>query len=53
VIKRIHVEYTLRIDPDADQAKIERAFEHHMPKCPVYRSIGSAIDITTSLRIED
>ena len=39
VVKRIHVVYSLRLDPDADQEKAQRAFEHHMPFCPVYRSI--------------
>ena len=53
MIKRIHVTYTLAVDPDADRQKIERAFEHHMPRCPVYRSIGTAIDITTSLEVVD
>jgi uncharacterized OsmC-like protein len=52
VIKRIHVTYHLRPDPDADREKIQRAFDHHMPKCPVYRSIGAAIDITTSLELQ-
>jgi uncharacterized OsmC-like protein len=51
VIKRIHVTYRLRLDPDADREKVERAFEHHMPKCPVYRSIGGCIDVTTSLEV--
>jgi uncharacterized OsmC-like protein len=31
---------------------VQRAFDNHMPKCPVYRSIGSAIEITTSLSVE-
>lgn len=53
VIKRIHVAYALRPDPGADRAKIGRAFEHHMPRCPVYRSIGAAIEITTSLAVID
>ena len=53
VIKRIHVTYTLKVDAGADRAKIERAFEHHMPRCPVYRSIGSAVVMTTSLEIVD
>jgi uncharacterized OsmC-like protein len=53
VIKRIHVRYFLRLDPDADRNKVERAFEHHMPRCPVYRSIGAAIDCTTELEIVD
>jgi uncharacterized OsmC-like protein len=51
VIKRIHVTYTLTLDPDADQEAVQRAFEHHMPRCPVYRSIRDAIDVTTSLEL--
>ena len=51
MIKRIHVEYTLRLDPDADRDKVQRAFDNHMPKCPVYRSIGRCIDVTTSLKL--
>jgi uncharacterized OsmC-like protein len=52
VIKRIHVTYHLRADPDAARDKIQRAFDTHMPKCPVYRSIGAAIEITTSLELD-
>jgi uncharacterized OsmC-like protein len=52
VVKQIHVEYTLRLDPDADRDKVRRAFDRHMPYCPVYRSIAAAIDVTTSLRLE-
>jgi uncharacterized OsmC-like protein len=48
-IKRIHVKYLFRIDPDADRAKIQRAFDNHMAHCPVYRSIAAAIDCTTEL----
>jgi uncharacterized OsmC-like protein len=51
VIKRIHVVYKLRLDADAARDKVQRAFEHHMPKCPVYRSIGGCIDVTTSLEL--
>jgi uncharacterized OsmC-like protein len=51
VIKRIHVRYLLRIDRDTDRAKVERAFERHMPYCPVYRSIGAAIECTTELEL--
>ena len=51
VIKRIHVRYVLRVDADVDHSKIERAFEHHMPRCPVYRSIGTAIHCTTELEV--
>ena len=51
VIKRIHVRYLLEVEPDADRAAIERAFEHHMPRCPVYRSISAAIDCTTEVQL--
>lgn len=51
VIKRIHVGYRLRVDSDVDRNKVQRAFDSHMPYCPVYRSIGSAIKITTSLEL--
>ena len=53
VIKRLHVTYRLRLDPDADREKVERAFQHHMPKCPVYRSISGCIDVTTSLEVAE
>lgn len=51
VLERVRVTYRLRIDPDADRDKIRRAFEHHMPYCPVYRSIGAAVQITTALEL--
>ena len=51
VVKRIHVEYTLRLDPDADRDKVQRAFDRHMPFCPVFRSITPSIGVTTSLRL--
>jgi uncharacterized OsmC-like protein len=53
VIKRIHVVYTLRADAGTDRAKIQRAFDTHMPRCPVYRSIAAAIVVTTELRVVD
>lgn len=51
MIKRIHVEYTLRVDGDADRQKIQRAFDHHMERCPVYRTISGCIETTTSLNV--
>ena len=53
VIKRIHVTYRLQVDAEADRAAIQRAFDHHMDRCPVYRSISAAIDVTTSLELLD
>jgi uncharacterized OsmC-like protein len=53
VIKRIHVRYQLRLDPETDREKVQRAFDDHMPRCPVYRSIGTAIEITTELELTE
>ncbi len=53
VIKRIHVVYTLRAEAATDRAKVQRAFDTHMPRCPVYRSIEAAIDVTTELEVVD
>ncbi|MCY4025783.1 MAG: OsmC family protein [Acidobacteria bacterium] len=53
VIKRVHVVYHLKVDADTDRAKIQRAFDSHMPKCPVYRSISGSIECTTELVLED
>jgi uncharacterized OsmC-like protein len=51
VIKRIHVKYLLRVDEGADRAAIQRAFDQHMSRCPVYRSIHQAIHVTTELEL--
>jgi hypothetical protein len=41
----------LKLDADGDRDAVQRAFDHHMPKCPVYRSIGGCIEVTTSLEL--
>jgi uncharacterized OsmC-like protein len=48
---RIHVVYTLRVARHVDRAAVQRAFDRHMPFCPVYRSLGSAIETTTALEL--
>jgi uncharacterized OsmC-like protein len=50
VLRRIHVHYTItgdRLDRDA----IERVHGWHHRKCPVARSIGAAVGITTDYDI--
>lgn len=50
MIRRIHVVYDL--DAPADQREtIERVHGFHKEKCPVYRSLHRAIDITTEFRL--
>ena len=51
VLRRIHVVFTLQ-EVDADKvAAAERAHEVFKPKCPIYRSLQAAIDITTELSL--
>ena len=51
VIRRIHVVFTLK-DVAADKvAAAERAHDVFKPKCPIYRSLHRAIDITTELNL--
>jgi uncharacterized OsmC-like protein len=56
VLRRVHVKYVLRADPEvlADRDKraaIDRANGLHVRKCPVARSIGGSVDITTELEL--
>jgi uncharacterized OsmC-like protein len=56
VLRRVHARYTLRADADilADATKrqaIDRVHGFHARKCPVARSIGSSVDITTDLEL--
>lgn len=50
VLRRIHVVFTLK-DVADKVAAAERAHEMFKPKCPVYRSLHRAIDITTELSL--
>jgi uncharacterized OsmC-like protein len=50
VLRRIHVTYTLRA-ADADRETVERVHAVHHNSCPVYRSIASAIAITTEFHL--
>jgi len=51
VLRRIHVTFTLK-NVDADKVEAaERAHDVFKPKCPVYRSLYKAIDITTDLQL--
>ncbi len=52
VIKRIHVTYSGLDLTDADPDKVQRVLDTHADGCPVARSIGGSIDITTSIADE-
>jgi len=56
VVKRIRVTYHLAVDEAviADEAKravIDRVLGFHADHCPVARTIGGCVDITTSLEL--
>jgi uncharacterized OsmC-like protein len=49
VIKRIRVRYTLTGCAEDHREAAERAHSFHAARCPVAKSIGGSIDITTEL----
>lgn len=52
VIRRIHVTYTLE-NGAAHRDIVERVHGFHARKCPIFRSLEAAIDITTSVELGD
>ncbi len=52
VIRRIHVRYRLKLEPEKREAA-ERVLRIHADHCPVARSIGGCIAISTSLEMQD
>ena len=50
VIKRIHVAFTI-IAPEAQRETVQRVHGVFAPKCPVYRSLRSAIQIDSSFEL--
>jgi len=50
VIKRIHVAFTI-VAPEERRQTIERVHGIFAGKCPVYRSLRSAIQITSSFEL--
>lgn len=52
VIKRIHITYKLKVDPETLEEKrdaIDRVMRVHPNSCPVYKSISGSIDVTAEL----
>jgi uncharacterized OsmC-like protein len=52
VIRRIHVTYLLKA-AQKHRDTVRRVHELHAPRCPVYRSIHTAIDISTEFVLEE
>ena len=53
VLRRIHVVLTLRGVADDKVEAARRAHDVFHMKCPIYRSLHRAIDISTELRLEE
>lgn len=51
VVKRIHINYRLKLDPALKEAAL-RAHSFHADRCPMARTIGGSVKITTSLDME-
>ena len=52
VIRRIHVTYRLKAGEEHRET-VERVHGMHADRCPVYRTLKSAIDITTEYVLEE
>ncbi len=52
MIRRIHVRYHLKLDPEHRETA-ERVHDIHADYCPVARTIRGCVDITTSLEMEE
>jgi uncharacterized OsmC-like protein len=52
VVRRIHVTYHLKLDPDKRE-KAERVHTIHAKFCPVARTIQDCVEISTSLEMEE
>ncbi|MFG3133261.1 OsmC family protein [Streptomyces tendae] len=50
-VQAIHVDYTLALDEGIDETQVRRAHNSHTRYCPVARSIGGCVEITTSLTL--
>jgi len=48
VLRRVHVTYKLAVDPSVRDT-VERVHEMHADRCPVARSIGGSVAITTTI----
>jgi uncharacterized OsmC-like protein len=51
VVRRIHVTYRLAAE-EAQRATIERVLGFHAERCPVARTIGGCVTISTSLQLQ-
>lgn len=48
IIRRIHIDQQLRA-PEKDRPTAERVMKVYANNCPLYRSVGTSIEVTSSL----
>lgn len=53
VLARIAVTYHLTVDADVDREAIDRVMGFHQERCPVARSIGGSVDISTRMTLHE
>jgi len=52
LLRRIHVVFSLKGVPAHQVESAQRAHDVFKMKCPVYRSLHTAIDVTTELKLD-
>ncbi|PYS02480.1 MAG: hypothetical protein DMG15_19095 [Acidobacteria bacterium] len=52
VIRRIHIDFTLRA-PESTRDTVERVHGIFADKCPLFRTLHTAIEITSSYTLEE
>jgi uncharacterized OsmC-like protein len=52
VLRRIHVVFSLKGVPADKIDSAQRAHDVFKTKCPIYRSVHRAIDVTTELNLD-
>jgi len=50
-LRGVHVDYRLKLSDGVDADKVRRAHEHHRAKCPIARSIGQSVVLSTNLTL--
>jgi len=53
VLTKIHVSYVLQLPAEASRAKIDRALDSHVAKCPSARSIRDSVEVTWDAKIDE
>lgn len=50
-LRAVHVDYRLKLADGVDAEKVRRVHERHRARCPIARSIGQSVVLSTSLTL--